>query len=85
MFLVPEWQAHAACAGSDPKIFFPVAGHANLAKKAKRICAGCSVSDECHDYAQDLMMKYGVWGGTTEKERRQIRRGAAVLAGRPNP
>ena len=46
-------------------------------KKAKAICATCPVIVECKDWA----IKHGeagVWGGTTERERRGLRCGQAV-------
>lgn len=61
------------CADS-PEVFFPSKGASP--KAAKAICAGCDIRDKCLEEALsgpfDLS---GVWGGTTEEERRKIRRG----------
>ena len=62
----------AACYGADPNIFFPARGYSSAAD-AKAICADCPAIDECRAFAVDLMMDRGIWGGTSERERRRIR------------
>jgi len=37
--------------------------------EAKKMCAGCDVLDKCFAYAMYNGEPYGVWGGTTPKER----------------
>lgn len=68
------WE-QAACRTADPELFFPVAavgaGRARLAR-AKAVCAGCPVREQCLDYALQTGQTHGVWGGTTEEERRVI-------------
>lgn len=41
---------------------------------AKAICASCTVSEECLEYALLVREKDGVWGGTTARERLRILR-----------
>ena len=75
------WQHRARCRprhpeGSyDPELWFPVGftGPAiEQAETAKAVCRTCPVRTECLDEA--LTHDYsGVWGGTTEAERRAIR------------
>lgn len=43
-------------------------------EKAKAICGLCPITTECLDYALDTDQEYGVWGGTTQRERRAIAR-----------
>ena len=43
-------------------------------KIAKEICAECPVKMLCLEYALDANEQFGIWGGTTFKERKQIRR-----------
>lgn len=38
-------------------------------EKAKKICATCSQSDICRDYARSNNETFGIWGGETEIER----------------
>lgn len=44
------------------------------AREAKKICSQCPVQLLCLEYALDANERYGIWGGTTYKERKQIRR-----------
>jgi WhiB family redox-sensing transcriptional regulator len=48
---------------------------------AKAICATCPVQPECLRYAIETRQEYGIWGGTTEDERRGLRK-AMHAAGR---
>jgi WhiB family redox-sensing transcriptional regulator len=66
------WTARAACVGVDGDVFFPDKG--GTATAAKAICAGCAVRVECLDYAVRWGIRFGVWGGMTERERRQLTR-----------
>lgn len=71
-----RWASQGACLDSDPDLFFPIApsGPAlQQAAKAKAICARCLVRTDCLSYALETGQDAGVWGGTTEEERRQIR------------
>lgn len=65
-----SWRQHGACNGLDPSIFFPDSEESS--DEAKSICAECMVRLSCLEHALTLREKDGVWGGTTEKERRRI-------------
>jgi WhiB family transcriptional regulator, redox-sensing transcriptional regulator len=69
--MTPEWQDHAACLGVDPDLFFPTQGEP--VGEAKQICRGCQVRETCLEYALRNNLKHGIWGGTSERERRRIR------------
>lgn len=69
------WVRRAACRGMDPAIFFPLTDEE--AEQALAVCRGCSVRQECLEYALAAKERYGVWGGTTERERRRILRRSA--------
>ena len=43
-------------------------------KRAKAVCMGCPVRFECLAEALDDRIEWGVWGGMTERERRQLLR-----------
>ncbi|MES5383886.1 WhiB family transcriptional regulator [Mycolicibacterium conceptionense] len=66
-----SWQADAACATADPEAWFPEKG-ANVSPAAKRICRTCPVIDECLEYALKHRERAGIWGGKSERERRQM-------------
>lgn len=70
------------CSQTNPKDFFP--GEAHDRKKEREqaisVCKGgdalgvCPCITECLEYALDNNEEFGVWGGTTEDERRRIKR-----------
>lgn len=65
------WIADAACRGSDTSVFFPARGEEVL--DAVAVCRGCPVRAECLEYALNERITFGIWGGTSERERRRIR------------
>jgi WhiB family redox-sensing transcriptional regulator len=65
------WMEDAACARTDPDLFVLEKG--GRATDAKAVCAGCTVIDACLDYALVNNERGGVWGGKTEKERRNLK------------
>ena len=71
------WRKDAICRDTDPDLFFPVGttGYALVQiDRAKQVCGECPVSDDCLQYAIETNQDSGIWGGTSEEERRQIRR-----------
>ena len=74
-----DWRHEAACRDVDPEIFFPI-GTTGPAlaqiEAAVSICRTCSVQEQCLEWALDTAQDAGIWGGTTEEERREMRRGA---------
>jgi WhiB family redox-sensing transcriptional regulator len=72
-----DWRDRAACASVDPDLFFPVGvtGPAvDQIAAAKAVCGECPVRAECLDFAITTNQEYGIWGGTSEEERRVLRR-----------
>lgn len=67
------WTDAAACRDTNPDLFFPGEHEYGTAVEAKRICAGCPVRQDCLD--AHLWEDYGIFGGTSPKERRVLRRG----------
>ena len=61
------WQSESSCRGVDPDVFFPTTDEEAAAAKA--ICASCPVRVHCLAFAIERGERYGVWGGTDEKER----------------
>lgn len=82
-----DWTRHAACRNEDPELFFPVTEEgpeASRVRVALRVCASCPVRVECRNYALGSDMRYGIWGGLTERQRaelRSARRAVRALAG----
>ena len=79
-----DWRDHAVCSHLEPDLFFPVStSGASLTdiEAAKRVCQRCPVTTPCLRWALDLGQVSGIWGGTTEEERRVLRRTGAALTG----
>ena len=62
-----EWQEDAECKGHDISLFYREDGDF---KEAVAICGDCDVKRQCLSYALSNKERFGVWGGTTERERR---------------
>ena len=67
-----DWTARAACLDADPNLFFPERGQSTEA--AMEFCRACPVRRECLDYALAISPTPGIFGGTSERERRRMRR-----------
>jgi len=71
------WRLRASCRSVDPDLFFPV-GTTGLAVEqidsAKAVCDACPVNEPCLEYALATNQDSGIWGGTSEEERRSLRR-----------
>jgi len=65
-----EWMAHGSCRFVPPATFFPSDGVG--VEHAKQICATCPVVERCLEYALEQRIDHGVWGGTSERQRRRI-------------
>lgn len=76
--LSTEWQEHGACRETDAAVFFPPPTFERKAdreareEKAKAVCAACPVRVPCLEWALSVEEPFGVWGGHSEAERRQI-------------
>jgi WhiB family redox-sensing transcriptional regulator len=77
---VEPMKGRGLCSQADPTIFFPERG--GSAGEAKKICAQCSIREQCLEeaLAQSNYNDHGIWGGTTERERRKIRKTRSLHA-----
>lgn len=66
------WAAFAACRDRDPDVFFPLSEEGE--REAIRVCSGCPVRVECLEFALEANVRFGIWGGLTEKQRVVLRR-----------
>jgi WhiB family redox-sensing transcriptional regulator len=70
-----SWRLRAACRGADPELFFPVGTTGPAVAQvadAKAVCHGCEVRSDCLRWALESGRESGVWGGTSERERRAL-------------
>lgn len=68
------WTDGALCTQVDADLWFPVQGAST--KEARAICARCDVRLQCLEYALAHNERTGIWGGLTERQRRDLRRSA---------
>ena len=64
------WMAEGNCRNHPPATFFPSDGVG--VDRARRICSTCPKTEMCLEYALVNRIDHGVWGGTSERERRRI-------------
>lgn len=60
----------AACRGVDTELFFDEA----MVEDARAWCASCPIKIECQADAYARNEKFGVWGGTSEDDRKRLTR-----------
>lgn len=86
--LVPgDWVHDAACAPHPKEWWFPDGDRRTIwhqSARAKTICNTCPVREECLAYAIENDERYGIWGGTSQRERRRLRQ-AVVRTGTITP
>ena len=73
-----EWQESAACRTVNPELFFHPDQERGpekeeRTKQAKLVCATCTVTKECLNFALSTRQDFGVWGGFDEEELYTIR------------
>jgi WhiB family redox-sensing transcriptional regulator len=72
------WQVKGLCRGNHSYLFFPPStverkdDRERREIKAKAICSVCPVEEACLEFAVEIKEPYGIWGGLTETERRQV-------------
>tara|TARA_X000000368_G_C22624696_1_gene533811 strand:- start:187 stop:501 length:315 start_codon:yes stop_codon:yes gene_type:complete len=64
-----DWVSKAACAGVPTEVFFPGYNARENTSEARNICKKCPVVKECLDYALEVPIDFGIWGGLTPHER----------------
>jgi len=80
-----DWMKRARCVGYPDDYMFPDLSHIDTAqvraigschkeRRGRAVCADCPVARECLTYCLDLEVtigpQYGIWGGTTERDRK---------------
>lgn len=72
-----DWREFASCKDTDPDLFFPVGttGPALVQiEAAKAVCRACPSVHPCLEFALATNQEAGVWGATSEEERRLLRK-----------
>lgn len=69
-FVDVTWHEDALCAHIGGDWWYPEKGESATAAKA--ICRACPVRAECLDYSLTWRQRFGIWGGATEHDRRDL-------------
>jgi WhiB family redox-sensing transcriptional regulator len=73
----PDWFERAACRGMGWQEFVLDAG-SEYSSSIRQLCSRCPVRPECLQFALANPNLCGMWGGTDERERREMRGRSAV-------
>lgn len=65
-----SWMDRRECADADPELFHSL--KRTEANEAKRFCERCPVRRDCLEYAIDMRIVYGIWGGLGYERRRKF-------------
>ncbi|MFE7419988.1 WhiB family transcriptional regulator [Rhodococcus sp. NPDC057529] len=70
-----SWRSRGACSFYGPALFFGrdherAGDRIRREQHAKSICGTCPVLVPCLEFALNAGEGFGIWGGTTERERR---------------
>ncbi|MGW4333416.1 WhiB family transcriptional regulator [Rhodococcus koreensis] len=73
-----SWRNRGACSFYGPALFFGRDGESTgdrtrRERRAKIICGTCPALAPCRAFALGAGERFGIWGGTTERERRTTR------------
>jgi WhiB family redox-sensing transcriptional regulator len=72
-----DWRDLSACRDTSPDLFFPVGTTGPALEQiatAKSVCDACPVTEPCLEFALLTNQDSGIWGGTSEDERRRLRK-----------
>jgi WhiB family transcriptional regulator, redox-sensing transcriptional regulator len=72
------WQEFGACRDADTALFYVDQGGST--REARAVCTRCDpgIRAECLAYALANSEQFGIWGGTSERERRKLAKGRAA-------
>lgn len=77
----PNWQGTPNCRSVDPEEFFVPEGSSTYTNIniLKKICNNCEVKQQCLKYSLENSV-FGWWGGTTEFQRRALRKKLNIIS-----
>jgi WhiB family transcriptional regulator, redox-sensing transcriptional regulator len=73
-----DWQTQSLCRGNHAHLFFPPSTFERKEERerrelrAKAICRVCPVIEACREHSLTIREQFGIWGGLTELERREV-------------
>jgi WhiB family transcriptional regulator, redox-sensing transcriptional regulator len=72
-----SWRKTAACRDTSPELFFPIGTTGQAVDQiaaARAVCMACPSRVPCLEFALWTNQDSGVWGATSEEDRRHLRR-----------
>lgn len=84
LFEANGWRSESLCSqlpiDEADAMFFPERGRST--KAAKAICSRCPVQAECLEFSLEDpdAFYFGIWGGTSQLERKKLRRQGIITA-----
>ena len=76
-----DWQNEAACRGVSTELFFPTIS-GSVQQELMDLCSSCPVYEQCLSHALHHE-HYGIWAGTSEKQRISLRRQMKIDCHKP--
>lgn len=70
-----DWARRAACRGRNPDLWFRDEHDQTSYQEARAVCRACPVAQECLTWALDTDTWFGVFGGLSPRQRRQLKPG----------
>lgn len=71
----PEWRDKGLCREVDNPEIFSDTSNPEYVAAAKKVCAGCTVREDCLDEGLWYGGSNEIWGGMTETERNEVDEG----------
>lgn len=70
-----SWMEHGLCRTEqhDPAMWFPLPNEFGTAARAQAVCARCPHEAKCLEFALVAGERHGIWGGKSERQRRNMR------------
>ena len=78
MSRLDDWQTQGLCRGNHAHLFFPPPtferkdDRERREMRAKAICNVCPSLEPCASYAVTINEPYGIWGATSEIDRKAV-------------
>ncbi|MFF6984701.1 WhiB family transcriptional regulator [Streptomyces sp. NPDC008343] len=81
-----SWIAEAACTDLNGESLLSLeSDSSHQAQQVLRMCASCPVVTQCLDHARAMPERFGVWGGTTARERGWDKHGMPIRSKNGGP
>lgn len=77
----PDYEGRLACKDERTSLFFTKV----LINEAIELCNSCPAQEDCAEYAIVANEEFGIWGGLSERARRNERKARGLIKSRKKP